>query len=377
MTPFFQVQAVGDAWRAQCEQALTERRLPLTGEGLGFVYLTDALAAQAGEILAYLQENTGVRHWVGSIASGVISSTAETYDGPALSLLITDLRDNQFRLLPTVSDNSGVSLAPHRPWIDASGCAVAVVHGDPRQPRIGQLIGQLSQGLNGGFLVGGLSSGDQADPLQIADGPTDGGISGVMLSGDVPIATGVTQGCSLFGNRHEITRSEGSVIMQLDERPALDVFFEELGPGLANELNRVAGRIFAALPVPGSDTGDYLVRNLIGFDPERRLLAVGDNLRQGMHLQFARRDQETAREDLVLTARRVRGRIRGTPRGALYFSCLGRGRNLFGENSAELRLLQRELGSVPLAGFYANGEISHNRLYGYTGVIAVFGDPAA
>ena len=32
----------------------------------------------------------------------------------------------------------------------------------------------------------------------------------------------------------------------------------------------------------------------------------------------------------------------------------------------------RALGDVPLAGFYANGEISHNRLYGYTGVLTLF-----
>jgi small ligand-binding sensory domain FIST len=68
----------------------------------------------------------------------------------------------------------------------------------------------------------------------------------------------------------------------------------------------------------------------------------------------------------------LKQRLPGPPRGGLYFSCLGRGRNQFGDNSAEMTLIAEHLGNVPLAGFYANGEISYNRLYGYTGVLALF-----
>jgi small ligand-binding sensory domain FIST len=91
-----------------------------------------------------------------------------------------------------------------------------------------------------------------------------------------------------------------------------------------------------------------------------------------MEIQFARRDAVTAEEDLRRMVTALRARLPGEPRGALYHSCLGRGRNLFGDGSAELRLVRELLGEVPLAGFYANGEISHNRLYGYTGVLTLF-----
>jgi small ligand-binding sensory domain FIST len=90
----------------------------------------------------------------------------------------------------------------------------------------------------------------------------------------------------------------------------------------------------AAFPVSGSDTGDYLVRNLVGIDPERGCSRP--------------------------------------PRGGLYFSCIARGPNLFGPDAAELRIVRRELGDVPLVGMFCNGEISNNRLYGYTGVLTVF-----
>lgn len=45
---------------------------------------------------------------------------------------------------------------------------------------------------------------------------------------------------------------------------------------------------------------------------------------------------------------------------------------MFGENSEGLKSIQQELGEFPLVGFFTNGEISHNRLYGYTGVLTLF-----
>ena len=97
---------------------------------------------------------------------------------------------------------------------------------------------------------------------------------------------------------------------------------------------------------------------------------MGVNL--GQPVQFARRDGKTARDDLIRMLQDVKRRAGPSPRGALYHSCLGRGRQLFGEDSAELRIVREVLGDLPLVGFYANGEISHNRLYGYTGVLTVF-----
>ncbi len=161
-------------------------------------------------------------------------------------------------------------------------------------------------------------------------------------------------------------------MVTLDDRPALDVLKEEAGDLLARNPSRMAGYIFAALPVAGSDTGDYLVRNLIGLDLDAGVLAIGDLLEEGMSLQFARRDADTARADLQRMLEAVKARLPNRPKGALYHSCLGRGRYLFGEGSEELRIIRDHLGEVPLVGFYANGEISHHRLYGYTGVLTLF-----
>ena len=126
------------------------------------------------------------------------------------------------------------------------------------------------------------------------------------------------------------------------------------------------------LPVPGSDTGDYLVRNLMGVDPRNKLLAIGAPVEVGMPLMFCRRNADAARTDMLRMLGTLRPHLHAAPRAGLYFSCLGRGRHLFGDAGVELRTIRETLGEFPLAGFFANGEISHDRLYAYTGVLVLF-----
>ncbi len=128
----------------------------------------------------------------------------------------------------------------------------------------------------------------------------------------------------------------------------------------------------AAFPVAGSDRADYMVRNLVGLDGERGLLAIGAPLEDGQRVMFCRRDGQTARDDLARMLGELKRRATTPAKGAVYFSCLGRGPHMFGAPSAELAAIQDELGEVPLVGFFCNGEISHNRVYGYTGVLSLF-----
>jgi small ligand-binding sensory domain FIST len=110
----------------------------------------------------------------------------------------------------------------------------------------------------------------------------------------------------------------------------------------------------------------------MGIDTEGKRIAIGDLIHKGQKIQFCRRDGKTAWEDMQRMLDELKSRIDGTPRGALYYSCLGRGEDLFGEDSAELKMIRDTLGEFPLVGFFANGEISNQRLYGYTGVLTLF-----
>ncbi len=163
-----------------------------------------------------------------------------------------------------------------------------------------------------------------------------------------------------------------NVIIGLDGERALDVFKEDIGDLLARDLGRAAGYIHAALPIEGSDVADYLVRNLVGIDPVRGWLGIGGHVRPGDRIMFVRRDPESARKDLAAMLEKLAKRLPQAPRGGVFFSCVARGVNMFGVPGVEMELIRDTLGKFPLVGFYAGGEVSNCRLYGYTGVLALF-----
>ncbi|MBI3561684.1 MAG: FIST C-terminal domain-containing protein [Gammaproteobacteria bacterium] len=330
---------------------------------LGFIYATDAHAAQLNAILQTLKQRSGVAHWVGTVGTGICCTLQEYLEQPALVLLVTDLPLQHFQLF------SSVDQLPQAITHDA--VRVAVVHGDPRNGQLPQLVANLPDRLGNGFLIGGLTSASNYY-YQIADNLTEGNLSGVIFDEHIPLVTGLTQGVSPFGKTHRLTECDGNIAISIDGRPALDVMKEDIGEVLARDLSRIGGYIFAGFPVQDADTGDYLVRNLLGIDPDSGAIAIGEYLQVGAPIMFCKRDRNSAEEDLRRMVDRVHARASLKIKGGLYFSCLGRGEHMFGQRSREMQLIADRIGDVPLVGFYANGEISGNRLYGYTGILTLF-----
>src|SRR5690349_3422733 len=357
------------SWRSAAEAALAQCGAGVRGATLGFAYATDAFAEDYAEIVDFLRRRTGIQHWVGSIGLGICASGQEYLDEPALAIMCCNFNEDSFRVFSGLKAPRDVARSVLK-W-DGAAASFAVVHADPATSSLTSLVRELASRTQSGFIVGGLTS-SRTRVLQYADGPTEGGVSGVAFSDQVAVATRLTQGCAPVGPEHTITDARHNILISLDGRPALDVFREDIGRELASNLSLVAGRIFAGLPVEGNDTGDYVVRNLVGLDSAHKLVAIGENVKPGRRIMFCRRDRGTASDDLDRMLTSIRSGLYREPKGAVYFSCLGRGASLFGDNSEELRIIRDRLGEVPLVGFFCNGEISHNRLYGYTGVLTLF-----
>jgi small ligand-binding sensory domain FIST len=364
-------QSQAPDWRQAAGQCLERIGAVPAQANLGFVYATDIHAEHLQSIVAQLRDASGVHHWVGTVGVAICATGREYYQSPALAVMIGALPEDSFRILPFYNRSADTLPGSWDAWLGRSGSHIAVLHGDPANSILPQLLTRLSDELPGGYLVGGLTSSHGSRP-QVADEVLDGGLSGVVFNSEARLLTGLTQGCSPIAARHTITQCDGNIINSIDDRPALEVFNQDIGEILARDLNRAVGYIFAGLPVRGSDTGDYLVRNLIGIDMQGKRLAIGDMVHQGQQIQFCRRDGQTALEDMQRMLDALKKRLSGPPSGGLYFSCLGRGRELFGAESAELEMIRQTLGDFPLVGFFANGEISNQRLYGYTGVLALF-----
>ena len=343
---------------------------------LGLIYVTDNMAEDLQLILTYLRKKTGIKHWVGSVGIGICAiasnakyGSAEYFDQKAMALMVLDLPTETYKVLPTIDTEFEHLPRDILDWINKTGPFFGVVHGDPANALVPFLIEELVSNTRG-FLVGGLTS-SRKQTYQVANKVTSGGLSGVMFASSLEVVTCLSQGCVPLAGTHLISGCIGNIVMSLDGRPALDVFKEDIGEELAGDMEHVAGLVHVALPIEGSDTGDFLVRSLVGVDPERGWLAIGGEVMTGQQVFFVRRDPQSAEADLRNRLENLKSRFGQKPRAALYYSCVGRGPCMFDKQGGELSIVEDIFGNVPLIGFFGNGEISYNRLYGYTGVLAL------
>jgi small ligand-binding sensory domain FIST len=365
---FRAAHAAGEDW-GRVAKALSDQLGPGGDrpEGLGFLYLTEPLAADLGSVLTFLRETTGVADWVGAVGFGVAANRAEYFNEPAGAALVAPFGPGDYHLLRSIiTDRPGKNGIGR---FAAAGVPVGIVHGDAANGTLPDIVSALADE-SGAFLAGGLTA--LAARAQIAGEVTGGGLSGVLIAPGVGAITGVSQGCAPIGPAHAITDGRANVLVELDRRPSLDVFLEDIGPDLAAHLERAGRMVHVALAVPGSDRGDYLVRNITGIDPDRGLMAIGETIDTGQSLTFCMRNRDTAVADLKRMASDMARRLGTPPSAGLYFSCVARGPNLFGPDGREMKLIAEALGDFPIAGFYANGEIFNHRLYGYTGVLVLF-----
>ena len=337
----------------------------------GFLYLSDQLADSAEPLIDRLKQATGITAWVGTVGIGIIGGATEYYDEPAMAIMLAGFNEADYQLLPNLREENASLSAGLADWCSANDFNVGLLHADPATANLQPLLARLGDDIPAAFLIGGISS-SRGRNAQFAEQVFQGGISGALFSQAVPIMTNLTQGCSPIGPRHVVTQCEHNILHSLDDRPALDVLTEEVGEVIAQDWQQAAGYIFAGIVNKNSDLDDYSIRQLVGIDPDSKLVAIGDHLEHNDEIIFCKRDGGTALEDMERMLREMKKRCNSTIKGGIYVSCLGRGREQFGDNSEEARFIHAVLGDFPLVGFFANGEIHKSALYGFTGVLTLF-----
>ena len=154
-------------------------------------------------------------------------------------------------------------------------------------------------------------------------------IAGVYLSGEFDLHIDITQGCQPISEPMTITKAEGNLIYEINDRPAIEVFAKLLKGPLAEDLRRALMVLFVGLPADRGDNsvaaGKYLVRNIVGLDAEKGILGVADYVSEGETMIFAMRDGQRAREDLEQMLRRQIEKLNGRkPAFGMYFNCCAR-----------------------------------------------------
>jgi small ligand-binding sensory domain FIST len=417
MKLFPYAHATHPQWQMAAALVLAQLRAQMALHGyasaptLALLYITDRYANEAQDILEYLGgELPLVTDWSGTVGVGIVSNNVEYWDEPAMAVMLLEIPADQYRVF------SGV--APLGLGFEAR---TALVHADPETADLAELIEEMAQRTDSGYLFGGLAS-SRGPSVQFAiggngnisgqgaaSGVFSGGLSGVAFGPSVALVSRVTQGCMPVSVVHQVTDADHNVVISLDGEPALDVMLRELSisldqPKEALDVVRatLVGLVAAqdapcsALRKTGNFGEDVLVRHIIGLDPGRRGIAVADRVAKDAQLVFCQRNVQAARADLTRICAEIReelepqeqaletahellaSALEAAPHparqmaGAVYVSCTGRGGPHFGSPSAEMQLVRRALGDVPLVGFFAAGEIARDHLYGYTGVLTVF-----
>jgi len=203
----------------------------------------------------------------------------------------------------------------------------------------------------------------------------------LALTGNIEVDAVVAQGCRPIGEPMFVTMAHENLIRELDGRPPREVLarlFERLA---ATDRELFSQSLFLGLAMR-TDTseympGDFLIRNILGMDPQSGALWVSANVPGNSVVQFHLRDAATSAMDLERT---LTGYGASRPlqpdAGALLFSCAGRGMGLYGQADHDSNAFRRLVGDVPLGGFFCNGEIgpiqNATYLHGYTSAFAVF-----
>lgn len=330
------------------------------GDNVGFVYVTRELAGALSSILTLLRETTGIACWTGAAGFGIYAPGAAVRDGPAVALMIGALPEGAARAF--AFDGGTGFRRQHGAWLDGHPAGTAIVHGVPCVRSEG-LVAQLAEAM-GGYLVGGFSAAADEDR------GLEAGLAGLLLGAPVAVVAGLAQGCAPIGPALRVTRAMGSVVMELDGRKPLEVLRQQAGALIGPDLQQVAGHIHAGLPVAGSDTGAFAVRSLSGIDRRRGWIAVEAALSPGDPLMFVRRGEAAATAGFERMLDSLARRLRTSdqrPLAGIFVSCVGRQ----AEPAAELAAIEERLGRFPVVGFAAGGEICHDRIHTYSGVLAI------
>jgi small ligand-binding sensory domain FIST len=274
-----------------------------------------------------------------------------------------------------------------------------VVLADPGLVQMNDLLQGLDYAYPGSVTVGGLASGDSlrdAKQLFVNFQAYRSGAVGVALTGNVRIEPIVAQGCRPIGQPFWVTECERNIVLKVAVQDTAEAVADRdcaQSPLKAlrqlidclDEKDRELAQysLFVGLARDEFrqtlEPGDFLIRNLLGVDPNGGAIAIGDRIRPGQRIQFHLRDAATSAEDLqAVLERYVRDcpPDRPAPLGALMFACVGRGQGLYSKANFDSHLLQRYLGPLPIAGFFCNGEVGpvggNTFIHGYTSVFALF-----
>lgn len=356
---------------------------------IAIVFVSEHHRASFDALPRKLADAIGTPVIVGCSAAAVIGDGRELEERAGFALTLGRLPDVEIRPFHIAPEKVPPRDARASDWEATLGVAAhearaLILLPDPFTFEPEPVLTQLDAAYPATPKIGGLASGGRgpgAHALFTPRGTHHEGLAGFALTGSVAVDTVVAQGCRPIDDPMFVTRCKGHLLFEVNGRPVIEVLaaiFGRLG-ARDQELFRSALHLGLAMREAQVDyrPGDFLIRNVLGVDERQKALIVGAFLHETQIVQFHVRDAEASRADLEATLMRHRASTPSeSPAGALLFSCLGRGMSLYGLPDHDTDIFRRHMGTVPLGGFFCNGEIGpvggFTFLHGYTSAFGLF-----
>lgn len=376
---------------AQLETAAAEAVQQAAGEAglthpdLVIVFVSAAYGADIERLPRLLEPWLGDALVFGCNAGGLIGGGGEEEDEPGIALLagrlgkvaLTALHLEQATLPPLATSRQTwwrlLDLAPE------SGANFLLL-ADPGTFDAETCARGIDRAFPGAVVIGGLVSGAHAPGAARLIASRELHRSGALLlalTGDIVIDPVIAQGCRPIGDPLFVTGCDGNLLRELDGQRPRDLLTRVYASLDEGDRERFGESLCIGLALPGPrqtvGTGDFLIRNVLGLDPDSGALWVGARLAQNAVVQFHLRDGQSASRELSARLTESLSR-RAPPEAALLFSCVGRGRGLFGVTGHDSGTLRR-LVDIPVAGMFSAGEIAPIQgatfLHGYSSVFGL------
>ena len=376
---------------AVIRQTAIELRQELNGPPtFGLVFVTPDYAEKASDFLELIRIYARVPTLVGCSGIGLVGSAEEQEDGSGFSLLLVSLPGAKATAVPfdqdMVETATGSGYWHDRTQVSAADARAWLVFLNPFSLNVEHWLKQWNDAYPHIPIFGGLAGGIPNDPeawVFCNDRVVPGGVA-LALEGDVAVHAVVSQGCKPIGEPLTVTQAERNVLLRLGSRPAYEVLSDVYKDLSDAEREQAKGHLFAGLAVSEYleeyKRGDFLVRNIIGADPNSGAVAINAVPRVGQTLQYQLRDSIVANDELkrLLTAQSALHTL--NPYAGLLCTCHGRGRGLFGDANHDAGLINEFFPGLPVSGLFANVQIGpvgdRSFAHGYTASIALFA-PAA
>jgi small ligand-binding sensory domain FIST len=355
---------------------------------LGLVFMTPKLFPQAAQILEILRVHGQIPLLAGCSSSSLIFEDQEVEEGAGMVVALFALPGADLKALHFAQEQVDAEEDPSywhlKTGINPNQTNGWLVFADPFTLESEAWLKSWNEVYRPLPVLGGLASGDdttQRTQVYLNGEVFEEGGVAISVGGDVKLAGIISQGCTPIGETWTLTKVERNLIHEIGNRAAYEVLAETFNGLSAAEQQASRGNLFIGLVIneylEEFHRGDFLVRNLIGADPQSGIVAVGALPRLGQTVQFQRRDAAAATEDMEAMLTRAKEQLTdATIYGGCLCNCNGRGQGLFGTPNHDARLIQHHLGPIGLAGFFCNGEIGpvgeRNFLHGYTASLALF-----